>query len=192
LSAIAVHFRDAGLIAGKDMTRYGDAVASTLRLRDSIQLEVAIFVIAFTLTAIVALSVPLQFYPPWHLAGDDHARALSAAGWWDALISAPLLVVLILGWLWRLILWTRFLLLMSRLDLRLISAHPDRAAGLGFVGTSLQPMAVVAFALSAIAAGTVANRVLHDNVSILDFRFILPIFSALLVAFFTAPLPALP
>jgi hypothetical protein len=188
LSAIAAHFRDAGLIGPGDMAGFHDAVASTMRLRDSVQLEIAIYVIAFATTAILALAVPLQFYPLWHLAGDGHARTLSAAGWWDALISAPLLVLLILGWLWRLMLWTRFLLLMSRLDLRLISAHPDRAAGLGFTGTALQPLAVVAFALSAIVAGTVANRVLHDNLSILDFRYIVPVFAGLMVVLFTAPL----
>jgi hypothetical protein len=188
LSAIAEHFRDAGLIRATDMSGFRDAVASTLRLRDSVQLEIAIFVIAFATTAILGLSVPLHFYPPWHLAGDGHARALSPAGWWDALISTPLLVLLILGWLWRLILWTRFLLLMSRLDLCLISVHPDRAAGLGFIGTALQPLAIVAFALSAIVAGTVANRTLHDSYSIMEYRYIVPVFAGVLVAFFTAPL----
>jgi hypothetical protein len=188
LSAIAQHFREAGLVVAKDLPRFREVVLSTLRLRDSIPLELAVFVIAFAATAILTLSVPLDFYPPWHLAGDGHARTLSPAGWWDGLISTPLLVVLILGWLWRLVLWTRFLLLMSRLDLRLISAHPDKSAGLSFVGMSLQPFAVVAFALGAILAGTMANRVLHDNVSILDFKYVIPVFVALMVALFSAPL----
>jgi len=121
-------------------------------------------------------------------AGDGHALTLSAAGWWDTLISAPVLVVLLLGWLWRLGLWTRFLWLMSRLDLRLISAHPDGAGGLGFVGMSLQPLSVVAFALGAIIAGTVANRVLHDHLAILDFRYVVPIFAGLIVLLFSGPL----
>jgi hypothetical protein len=188
LSAIAQHFREAGLVVAKDLPRFREVVLSTLRLRDSIPLELAVFVTAFAATAILALSVPLDFYPPWHLAGDGHALTLSPAGWWDGLISTPLLVVLILGWLWRLFLWARFLLLMSRLDLRLISAHPDKSAGLSFVGMSLQPLAVVAFALGAILAGTMTNRVLHDNVSILDFKYVIPVFVALMVALFSAPL----
>jgi len=188
LSAIAQHFREAGLIAAKDLPAFREAVASTYRLRDFVQLEIAIFVIAFAATAILGLSVPLRFFPHWHLAGDGHALTLSAAGWWDTLISAPVLVVLLLGWLWRLGLWTRFLWLMSRLDLRLISAHPDGAGGLGFVGMSLQPLSVVAFALGAIIAGTVANRVLHDHLAILDFRYVVPIFAGLIVLLFSGPL----
>src|SRR5262249_47740045 len=64
----------------------------------------------------------------------------------------------------------------------------DGAGGLGFVGLSLQPLSVVAFALGAIMAGTVANRVLHDNLSILDFRLVVPIFAALIVILFSGPL----
>jgi hypothetical protein len=188
LSAIAHHFSDVGLIAPNDLPAFRHAVASTYRLRDFLELEIAIFVIAFAATAILGLSIPLRFFPHWHLAGDGRALALSAAGWWDTLISTPLLVVLLLGWLWRLGLWTRFLWLTSRLDLRLISAHPDGAGGLGFVGLSLVPLSVVAFALGAIIAGTVANRVLHDNLSILEFRYVVPIFAGLIVLLFSGPL----
>ncbi len=188
LSAIAQHFRDTGLIAPEDMPAFRDAVASTYRLRDFVLLEIAIFAIAFAATAVVGLSAPLRFFAHWHLAGDGHTMTLSAAGWWGTLISAPLFVLLLLGWLWRFGLWTRFLWLMSRLDLRLVSAHPDGAGGLGFVGLSLQPLSVVAFALGAIVAGAVANRVLNDHVSILDFRYVVPVFAGLIVIFFSGPL----
>jgi hypothetical protein len=188
LSGVARHFQDAGLIVPGEMQRFHDAIASTYRLRDFVQLEIAVFVIAFAVTAALELSVPLHYFPVWHLTGDHHSLALSAAGWWDALISTPLLVILLLGWLWRFVLWARFLWLMCRLDLRLVSAHPDGAAGLGFVGMSLQPLAVVAFALGAVVAGTVANRVLNDNVAILEFRFLVPVFAVLVVALFSAPL----
>jgi hypothetical protein len=59
---------------------------------------------------------------------------------------------------------------------------------LGFLGTALQPLTVVAFAFGAIIAGTIANRVLHDNHSILEFRYIVLAFVALMVALFSAPL----
>ncbi len=54
----------------------------------------------------------------------------SLAGWWHLLVSLPLLLILFFGWIWRLALWARFLFLMSRLNLRLIPAHPDNVGGL--------------------------------------------------------------
>jgi hypothetical protein len=188
LSAIAIHFREAGLVTAKDLPAFRDAVQSTYRLRDFVALEIAVITIAFAATAILGLSVPLRFFPHWHLAGDGHALMFSAAGWWDTLVSAPLLVLLLLGWLWRFGLWTRFLWLMSRLDLRLVSAHPDQSAGLAFVGMSLLPLSIVAFAFGSIVAGTVANRILHDHLSILEFRYVVPVLIALIVMFFSAPL----
>jgi hypothetical protein len=188
LSAIARHFQNAGLITPKDLPQFRDAVRSTYRLRDSASLEVAVFVIAFATTAILVLSIPPRFFPHWHVMADSGALTLSAAGWWNALISTPLLVLLSLGWLWRLLLWTRFLWLMTRLDLRLVSAHPDRAAGLGFLGLSLQPLSVVAFALGSIVAGGVANRVLHDHLPLMDFRYAVPVFLAFVVLLLIGPL----
>jgi hypothetical protein len=79
------------------------------------------------------------------------------------LVSVPLLLLLLLGWLWRVLLWWRFLWLTARLDLRLIPGHPDLAGGLMFVGSSLRSFWLLSFALGAIAAGTVANRVTNEK-----------------------------
>ena len=64
------------------------------------------------------------------------APTYSPAGWWHVVVSLPLLIILFLGWIWRLVSWTRLLWLISRLRLRLVASHPDHAAGLGFVGHS--------------------------------------------------------
>jgi hypothetical protein len=79
------------------------------------------------------------------------------------LVSVPLLLVLVLGWLFRVALWTRFLWLVARLHLRLVPAHPDLSAGLRFVGHSLRAFAVVGFAFGAIVAGALANRIAHND-----------------------------
>jgi len=76
-------------------------------------------------------------------------------------VSLPLLLVLCFGWLWRLCLWGWFLWRLSRLDLLLILAYPDHAAGLKFVSYSLRAFALLGLALGAIVAGMVANRVVH-------------------------------
>ena len=61
--------------------------------------------------------------------------------------------------MWRLALWARLLWLIARLDLRLMASHPDRAAGLVFVGYSVRAFSVVALALATIIAGRSAHIV---------------------------------
>src|SRR4029077_13788577 len=82
----------------------------------------------------------------------------------------PLLVVLFLGWLWRLLLWTRFLWRMAQLDLSLIPSHPDQAGGLRFASSSVRDSFPLGLALGAIVAGSVANAVAHRGASPLAFR----------------------
>jgi hypothetical protein len=98
------------------------------------------------------------------------------------------LLVLVMGWLWRLFLWTRFLFLVSRLKLRLVASHPDRAGGLKFAGISVQAFSIVAFALSTIVAGTIANRVMHNGTDILSFKYAVLAFVVFVVALFASPL----
>ena len=81
----------------------------------------------------------------------------SLAGWWHTLVSVPLLLLLIFGWCWRLALWTRLLWLIARLELRLVASHPDRCAGLSFLGHSVRAFAIVALALAVIVAGRSAH-----------------------------------
>jgi hypothetical protein len=107
-------------------------------------------------------SQPLDQIPTWHRTG-GLGSAFSLAGWWHLLISMPLLLILLLGWGWRLALWARLLWLIARLDLRLLAAHPDGAAGLGVVAYSLRAFSLVAMALGAIIAGRSAHLVLLEG-----------------------------
>lgn len=188
LSAIARHFREAELIAPEDAARFRSAVASTRRLRDSMRLEVSVLALAVTVAIALITAVPRELFPPWHSMRVDGRTVFSLAGWWHGYVSVWILLVLVLGWLWRLVLWARFLGLIARLKLNLIAAHPDRAGGLKFVGLSAQAFAALGFAFSAAVAGTVANRVLHDGAAMLSFKYIILGYSAFVVALLSGPL----
>lgn len=58
--------------------------------------------------------------------------------------------MLLLGWLWRILIWGLFLFRVSRLDLQLVPTHPDLVGGLQFVGESLRAFLPVSFTISAI------------------------------------------
>lgn len=186
LSAIARHFPETGLIGAEDAPGFSRAALSTVHLRDSTRFEVALFAVAVTVIVTLALQLPLHVFPYWQVAG-AHA-GMTPAALWHEFVSVPLLAILVLGWFWRIFLWARFLVLVSRLDLKLVPAHPDRAAGLGFLGLALEATAPVAFSFAAVVAGTVANRVVHDGVSLLSFRYVVLVFIAFVAVLFVSPL----
>jgi len=188
LGALAMAFFTGGLIAERDQERYVSAIASTRRLLKSRAAEAMVVALAYAAVLAFALTTPSENLPAWHTSGSGLPGALSPAGWWHVVVSLPLLLMLFFGWMWRLVLWTRFLWLMSRLDLRLIAAHPDQAAGLGFLAQSVRLYSAVAFPLAAIVAGRVANGFTHDGVPFQNHRSLIIGVVVLSVALFAGPL----
>ena len=188
LSVIAFHFRESGVVSSADDARFAAACASTLRLRDSVVPDISVIVLAYITVFALKEVVPISLYPAWHVSTVAGDQVYSPAGWWHALVSLPLLFVLLLGWVWRLVLWTRFLYLMARLDLRLVAAHPDRTAGLRFVAYSVQAFSLVALALGAIVAGAAANRVVYRGASPETFKFAVVAVVATVIVVFAGPL----
>jgi hypothetical protein len=98
------------------------------------------------------------------------STSLSLAGKWHAMITVPLFLVLVFGWIWRQLSWASFLWSVSRMDLQLIATHPDQCGGLKFVSTIMHAYRPVAFACTAIVAGGIANRILHVGTPIQAYR----------------------
>jgi hypothetical protein len=162
LNATTRHFVDSGIVSQHDRGRFDEALASTRSLLKSPSAELAVFGFAYLIVLATILSYQRDEMPSWAVSGGI-TPIFSPAGWWHMLVSLPVLLVLIFGWLWRLALWTRLLCLISRLDLRLVASHPDHAAGLGFLGQSLRAFTPVALAIAAIAAGRSAYLVLSGS-----------------------------
>jgi hypothetical protein len=153
--------------------------------------EAVIFLISYALVAWLSYTLPASRVPEWYWSDTSSVALYPWAVWWHSLVSLPLMFALLLGWLWRLIVWTRFLVLMTRLDLRLVASHPDLAGGLGFVGTSLRMYAIVALAFSAFLAGPIAKRILVDGVQSSVATLEVALAAAFVVALFTIPLAVL-
>ncbi len=188
LGAIARHFLDAGLVTAADRPRFDAAIASTVRLRDSMLAGIGVLVLAYAIVAVLFYSLHESGLRSWHQSGPGTGLNLSPAGWWVLLVSLPLLLTLILGWAWRWFLWARFLWLMARLDLRLVPSHPDRAGGLRFAAYSVRAWWPLGLAFGAIVAGDPANAVAHQGAALPDYKYLVVEAAALSVAFFTAPL----
>ncbi|MDQ8729235.1 hypothetical protein [Bradyrhizobium sp. LHD-71] len=159
LNAIEHYFIDSGIVSERDHGHFDQAIAATHNLLQSRTAKAIAIALAYVVVLATTLSHAPDQLPYWARPVAGVPR-YSLAGWWHMLVSLPLLLVLIFGWFWRLAMWARLLSQISRLELRLLASHPDRCAGLSFLGQSVRAFAIAALALAVIIAGRFAQLVL--------------------------------
>ncbi len=170
-----------------DLPRFYRAIESAVRLRNSVAVEAGLLLIVYTVglwlwNVQAALDTATWYGLPggrWHL---------TAAGYWYVFISIPILPFILLRWYMRLFIWFRFLWQVSRIKLNLSAAHPDRCAGLAFLGKSAYAFGPILFAQGAMLAGIVAARVLYGGESLLSFKLQAAGFVAFFVVAILGPL----
>jgi hypothetical protein len=187
LGRTARHFVEADLIRDQDRPRFELIAVSTHRLLNSNVVEISVIVLAYFIVMILIRVISPQTIPSWHMLTKEHL-SFSWAGWWHILVSIPLTLIFVFGWLWRLLLWSLLLWRVSRLDLHLVPAHPDLSGGLQFVGASLRAFPLLSFALGAVVAGGVANRIVHQGMHLIDFKYIIATLVVVILILFVAPL----
>lgn len=182
--ASAVHaFVDAEIIARHDLDRYQALVGSTRRLMASRVTDVGLLAVAYIVT--FAAPAVQADGATW---ARPAAESLSYAGWWRLLVSHPLFIALWAAWVWRLLLWVRFLWVVARMDLRLVATHPDRLGGMRFILTPLRGFTVLAFAVGTIAAGTIAEAIIVDARLPIEFRYFIGAQVVTVLVAFAGPL----
>lgn len=133
--ALAVnHFRTGDLLRGQARAGFEAAIQRLARIRDSLLPEILLAVLAL-FTAWTSSRAGLgPDVSSWRAITPGAHETLTWAGRWLELVSLPFFNFLVLRWLWRIVIWTRFLWHVSRLELNLLPTHPDRAGGLAFLG----------------------------------------------------------
>jgi hypothetical protein len=162
-------FIERRLILPDGRPSFHKAIESAVRLRNSAVAQIAFLILVYT----VGLwhwqnRVPI-IAPTWYAMSEGRSH-LTPAGYWYVLVSIPIVQFLLLCWYWRFFVWCRFLWQVSRIKLHLISTHPDRCAGLGFLGSCAYGFATILFAQGAMLAGVVATRVLYRGEQLMSFR----------------------
>ena len=164
-------FLERNLIATASRAQFDAAVASALRLRNSVMVEVMLiafvylFGMAYLWPRYGALGVPT-----WYATPAEGGRHLSVAGWWYVCVSVPVFQFLLLRWYFRLVIWIRFLWHVSRCRLSLVPTHPDRAGGLGFLSMTVFAFAPLLAAHGALLAGMIANRIFFQGATLVAFK----------------------
>jgi hypothetical protein len=163
-------FLERELIAQEDISRFEDCIARAGQLRNSVIVELALILIAFTGGQWVwryYMTLPVA---TWYAVPVGESIQLTWSGYWYAFVSMPLVRFILYRWYFRLFIWYLFLWRVSRLRLQLNPLHPDSAGGLGFLGQSVFAFAPVLIAQSAFIAGLIGDRIWHLGAKLPNFK----------------------
>ncbi|HXZ79268.1 MAG TPA: hypothetical protein VEG30_05005 [Terriglobales bacterium] len=169
LRPIVRRFVERRIILPQDLPRFESAVASAMRLRNSIAAEIVVLACAYGFGLWLWHGRVVLGTDTWY-AGAGGRWSLTTAGFWYVFISLPIVQFILLRWYWRFFIWFRFLWQVSRINLNLIPSHPDRCAGIGFLGKTSYAFGPILFAQGALLAGLVASRVLYRGESLPSFK----------------------
>ena len=175
LRLVVGQFIERDIITEAVRPRFREIIAAAMKLRNSVAVELMLFVVTFvggyylwsTISGIEKIGVHAG---TWHGTATGNGLQLTPAGYWYIFVSRPLFQFIVVRWYFRLFIWARFLWQSSRLELNLIPTHPDRAAGLGFLGGSSAAFAPLLMAQGALLAGLMANPIFFGGASLPDFK----------------------
>lgn len=181
-------FVERGIVPSEQMPEFRDAIDSTMRLRNSVVVELALVALVYTLGLWIWRHEIALTVTSWYAIDDGAQVRLTPAGYWNVFVSVPIFQFILLRWYLRFFLWFWFLLRVSRLRLRLLASHADRAAGLGFLGVSINAFALVLLAQGTMLAGLIANQIFHAGGNLMNFKVEILAFLAFFVAVALIPL----
>jgi hypothetical protein len=166
IAQVLGYFRSSGVVPPDRLPALEGLVERARKEGSSAIVDAVIIALALILAG-VGLNV-VAGGETWRFqAGGQH---LSAAGLWARWFSAPVFVYLLLRWLYLILIWSRFIVRLSRIGLTVYPAHPDRAGGLGILNRLPPAFAGLVVAMSALLAGYAAHAILHEGASIADFK----------------------
>ena len=178
-------FLERNLIPGSGMTRFDDAIASAVRLRNSVLTEALLIAIVYVVGVHIVWRNFLSLDTvTWYSTPSGGGPKLSIAGMWYGYVSVPIFQFLLLRWYFRLFIWARFLWHVSRIELSLVPTHPDRVGGLAFISKTVHALIPIMVAHGALVAGTLANRIFYIGAKLTDFKVevaVLVVFEACIV-----------
>jgi len=177
-------FINAGIVQNGVVTDFENVLKRVQKLRDSIIPELILFALAFLPVFLFEHEWAAGAISSWHTT----AQGMTAAGWWYAVFSAPVLRFILYRWAFRYFVWTVLVWRISRLDLVLTPTHPDRAAGLNFLCINQQAFGILFCALGCTFAGRMANSLVFEGAKIESFKFLMAGFVAMSLIVSLAPL----
>jgi len=168
---VVKQFLERQVIPESGRTRFDAAIASALRLRNSVLAEVLLIGFVYGVGVLIVWRQYMALEAAtWYATPAVGGSMLSLAGMWYGYVSLPLFQFLLFRWYLRLAIWARLLWQVSRIELSLVPTHPDRVGGLGFLSNTVYAFTPLAVAHGALLAGMIANRIFYVGATLLDFK----------------------
>jgi hypothetical protein len=188
MKGIVSQFVERKLVPVGAMERFRAAIRNAMTWRNSVAVELFIIALVYTVGYYVRADVLALEASTWYAAVGPEGATLTLPGYWFTWVCNPVVQFLLLRWLFRVVIWARFLWQVSRIELDLIPIHPDRNAGLGFLSGSAHAYAPLLTAIGAGVAGLAASRIFHEGASLADFKLEIVILVAINMALVLGPI----
>ena len=182
-------FLERHLIPESAMTRFNAAIASAVRLRNSVLAEVLLIAFVYVVGILIVWRHFMTLdTATWYATPSFDGSTLSLAGMWYGYVSIPVFQFLLVRWYFRIFVWIRFLWQVSRIELSLIPTHPDRAGGLGFLSVTVYAFIPLLIAHGALLSGNLANRIFYLGAALTDFKLEIAVVVVFLLCLVLGPL----
>ena len=185
---IVRNFVQRGLVLPEEMPKFKGIVESTMRLRNSVVVEVVLLALVYTVGFWVWASKIALTTSSWYAIPVGEGMRLTPAGYWSVFVAVPIFQFILIRWYFRFFVWFSFLWRVSRLHLQVIPSHPDRTAGLGFLGRSTTAFTPILFAQGAMLSGLIASQIAFAGRSLPSFKVQILSFLIFFVAIVLSPL----
>ena len=171
IRVVVRQFVDTGIVTSETLPAFRAAIASAMRLRNSLAVELTMVVFVFGFGWTIWQGESGLTGSTWYAIVDGASSHLTGAGQWYVHVSIPIFQFLIFRWYFRLVVWFLFLRRVSRLPLRVMPTHPDRAGGLGFLGLGAHAFVLVILAQSVALSAGLGSRMLFHGRTLLSFQY---------------------
>jgi hypothetical protein len=186
---MVTQFLERGLVPDAVRAQFDAALASAMRVRNSVTAEAVLLALVFVVGVGVNWRTKMTLgVESWYGVSASGGLKPSLAGWWLGCVSVPLFQFLLLRWYLRFFIWARFLWQVSRVELNIIPTHPDRCGGLGFLAVVSSAFSPLLLAQGALMAGMIADRIFYTGAKLPEFEVDLIGLTALLVLAIIGPL----
>lgn len=167
-------FIDRDIITDKILKRFNELIASAMKLRNSVTIELILLLLVFVgghyiWNTVSVMEAMVSGFGSWYAPTDSTGTHLSLAGYWYIFVSRPVFQFIAYRWYFRIFIWARFLWQTSRLDLNLIPTHPDCACGLGFLSMTSMLFAPLILAHGVLFSGLISNSIFFTGEKLTDF-----------------------
>jgi hypothetical protein len=185
IGRVVGQFTAAGLVPDGERAGFDRVMHAMARLRSA--WWIWLLILGLVIASVVAgvAQIRERHDVVWAIRADG---SVGFGAWWFILVARPLGMLLGVVWLWRVAVTALLLWRLTRLNLYLVPAHPDRAAGLGFVELAIAVFAPIVLAISAAASAREAHFVLEHGVALASLKLQAMGFVLFVLVVFLSPL----